>query len=175
MAAVTICSDFGAQKNKVSHSFHGFPIYSPWSVGTGCHDLSFLNVELKANFFHSPLSLSSRGSLVPLHFLQLEWYHPYIWGCWYFFQQLLVPACDSFIPALHVMYSTYTLNKATRPSRTNNKKDVLFIMGDWNKKVGSQEIPGVTDKFGLGVQTEAGQRLTEFCQENTVFILNTIF
>ena len=55
------------------------------------------------------------------------------------------------------------------------QKDVLFIMGDWNKKVGSQEIPGVTDKFGLGVQNEAGQRLTEFCQENTVFILNTIF
>ena len=55
--------------------------------------------------------------------------------------------------------STYTLNKSTRPSRTNNKKDVLFIMGDLNKKLGSQEIPGVTDKFGLGVQNEAGQRL----------------
>ena len=47
------------------------------------------------------------------------------------------------------------------------KKDVLFIIGDWNKKVGSQEIPRVTGKFGLGVQNEAGQRLTEFCQENT--------
>ena len=45
------------------------------------------------------------------------------------------------------------------------KKDVLFIIGDWNAKVGSQEIPGVTGKFGLGVQNEAGQRLTEFCQE----------
>ena len=44
-------------------------------------------------------------------------------------------------------------------------KDVLFIIGDWNAKVGSQEIPGVTGKFGLGVQNEAGQRLTEFCQE----------
>ena len=48
------------------------------------------------------------------------------------------------------------------------KKDVLFIIGDWNVKVGSQEIPGVTGKFGLGVQNEAGQRLTEFCQENTL-------
>ena len=48
------------------------------------------------------------------------------------------------------------------------KKDVLFIIGDWNAKLGSQEIPGVTGKFGLGVQNEAGQRLTEFCQENTV-------
>ena len=48
------------------------------------------------------------------------------------------------------------------------KKDVLFIIGDWNAKVGSQEIPGVTGKFGLGVQNEAGQRLIEFCQENTL-------
>ena len=48
------------------------------------------------------------------------------------------------------------------------KKDVLFIIGDWNAKVGSQETPGVTGKLGLGVQNEAGQRLTEFCQENTL-------
>ena len=51
MAAVTICSDFGAPKNKVRHYFHCFPIYFPWSDGTRCHDLSFLNVELLANFF----------------------------------------------------------------------------------------------------------------------------
>ena len=51
MTAVTICSDFGAQKNKVSHCFHYFPIYLPRSDGAGCHDLSFLNVELKANSF----------------------------------------------------------------------------------------------------------------------------
>ena len=50
-------------------------------------------------------------------------------------------------------------------SELTPKKDVLFIIGDWNAKVGSQEIPGVTGKFGLGVQNEAGQRLTEFCQE----------
>ena len=48
------------------------------------------------------------------------------------------------------------------------KKDVLFIIGDWNAKVGSQETPGVTGKFGLGVQNEAGQRLIEFCQENAL-------
>ena len=47
------------------------------------------------------------------------------------------------------------------------KKDILFIIGNWNAKVGSQETPGVTGKFGLGIQNEAGQRLTEFCQENT--------
>ena len=55
------------------------------------------------------------------------------------------------------------------------KKDVLFIIGDWNAKVGSQETPGVTGKFGLGTWNEAEQRLTEFCQENTLVIASTIF
>ena len=55
------------------------------------------------------------------------------------------------------------------------QKDVLFIIGDWNAKVGSQEIPTVTGKFGLGVKNEAGQRLTEICQENTLVIANTLF
>ena len=55
------------------------------------------------------------------------------------------------------------------------KKDVLFIIGDWNAKVGSQETPGVTGKFGLGVRNEAGQRLIEFCQENALVIANTLF
>ena len=55
------------------------------------------------------------------------------------------------------------------------KKDVLFIIGDWNAKVGSQETPGVTGKFGLGIQNEAGQRLIEFCQENALIIANTLF
>ena len=55
------------------------------------------------------------------------------------------------------------------------KKDVLFITGDWNEKVGSQETPGVTGRFGLGVQNEAGQRLIEFCQENALVIEHTLF
>ena len=55
------------------------------------------------------------------------------------------------------------------------KKDVLFIIGDWNAKVGSQETPGVAGKFGLGVRNEAGQRLIEFCQETTLVIVNTLF
>ena len=54
-------------------------------------------------------------------------------------------------------------------------KDILFIIGVWNTKAGSQEIPGVIGKFALGVQNEAGQRLTEFCQENTLVIANTLF
>ena len=55
------------------------------------------------------------------------------------------------------------------------KRDVLSIIGDWNAKAGSQEIPGVTGKFGCGVQNEAGQRLIEFCQENALVIANTHF
>ena len=55
------------------------------------------------------------------------------------------------------------------------QNDVLFIIGDWNAKLGSQKIPGIASKFGLGVQNEAGQRLTEFCQENALVIVNTLF
>ena len=55
------------------------------------------------------------------------------------------------------------------------KKDVFFIIGDWNAKVGSQETPGVIGKFGLGIRNEAGQRLIEFCQENALVIANTLF
>ena len=55
------------------------------------------------------------------------------------------------------------------------QKDVLFIIGDWNAKVGSQETPGVTGKFGLGMRNEAGQRLIDFCQENALVIANTLF
>ena len=55
------------------------------------------------------------------------------------------------------------------------KKDVLFIIGDWNAKVGSQETPGVTGKFGLGMRNKAGERLIEFCQENALVIANTLF
>ena len=55
------------------------------------------------------------------------------------------------------------------------KKDVFFIIGDWNAKVGTQETPGVTGKFGLGIGNEAGQRLIEFCQENALVIANTLF
>ena len=54
-------------------------------------------------------------------------------------------------------------------------KDIIFIIGDWNAKVGSQDLPGVTGKFGLGVHNEAGRRLMEFCQENTLVIANTLF
>ena len=55
------------------------------------------------------------------------------------------------------------------------RKYVFFIIRDWNASIGGQEIPGATGKFGLGAQNEAGQRLTEFCQENTLAIANSLF
>ena len=61
------------------------------------------------------------------------------------------------------------------PLEITPKEYVLFIIGDWNSKIGSQEIPGVMGKFGLRVQNEVGQRLTEFCQGNTLVIVNTLF
>ena len=67
------------------------------------------------------------------------------------------------------------LGRSTRPVRTNTPKIFPFIIGDWNAKVRSQETPGVTGKFGLEIQNEAGQRLIEVCQENTLVIANTLF
>ena len=69
--------------------------FSLWGDGTKFHDLSFLNVDFQASFFHCLLPPASRSSLVPLHFLPLEWYHLHIWGCWYFSQQ------SGFHPELH--------------------------------------------------------------------------
>ena len=83
MAAVIVSIDFGARENKVCHCF---PICLPWSVGTRCHDLTFLNV-VSSQLFHSPLLPSSRGSSVPLHFLPKGWCHLHIWGYWCFSQQ----------------------------------------------------------------------------------------
>ena len=62
-----------------------------------------------------------------------------------------------------------------KTQKEHQKKDVQFIIGDWNAQVGSQEISGITGKFGLGEQSEAGQRLTEFCQKNALVIANTLF
>ena len=65
--------------------------------------------------------------------------------------------------------------RPTRPSKNTPPKDVILIIGDWNTKLGSQAIPWVTGKFGLGVQNKAGQRLIESCQENALIIANTLF
>ena len=68
-----------------------------------------------------------------------------------------------------------SLRKTIRLSRTKTKTRCLFITGDWNAKVGSQEIAGITGKFGREIQNEAGQRLTEFCQDNALVIANPLF
>ena len=78
-----------------------------------------------------------------------------------------------------VMLKKLTLNGSMKTFKTfgnsHPKKDVLFIIGEWNAKVGSQETPGVTGKFGLVVRNEAVQKLIEFCQENALVITNTLF
>ena len=66
------------------------------------------------------------------------------------------------------------LNGSMKTYKTS-KKNVLFIIGNWNAKVGNQETPGIISKFDLGVQNEAGYRLTEYCQEDALFIANTFF
>ena len=106
MAAVTIYSDFGAPQSKVSHCFHYFPIYLPWSDGTRCHDLSFLNVI-----------------------------------------QVYAPTSNAEEAEVEGFYEDLQSLLELTP-----KKDILFIIVDWNTKVGSQEIPGITGKYGIGVQ-----------------------
>ena len=120
MAAVTICSDFEAPKNKVSHCFHRFPIYLPWSDGTGCHDLRFLNVELSVNFSLSSFIFIKRhfsfSSLSAIRVMLSAYLRLLI-----FLPAILIPACASSSPAFLMMYSAYTLNKqgdSIQPWRT---------------------------------------------------------
>ena len=84
-----------------------------------------------------------------------------------------IAACQALI-TLHLTQSRFYEDLQDLLELTP-KKDVIFIIGDWNAKVGSEEIPGVTGKFGLGVQNEAGQRLANFCQENALVRANTLF
>ena len=110
MAAITICSDFGAPKNKVWHCFHCFPICFPWSDGTGWHDLRFLKVELQANFSLSSFTfikrLFSSSSLYAIRVVSSAYLRLLI-----FLPAILIPACASSSPAFLMMYSAYKLNK----------------------------------------------------------------
>ena len=85
--------------------------------------------------------------------------------------QVYTPTTNAKEAEVEQFYEVQDLLELT----SKKKKDVLFIIVDWNAKQGSQETPGVTAKFGLGVENEAGQRLTEFCEENALVIANTLF
>ena len=120
MAAVTICSDFGAQNNKVWHCFHCFPIYFSWSDGTRCHDLPFLNVELKPTFSLSSFTfikrLFSSSSLSAIRVVSSAYLRWLI-----FLVATLIPACAPSSPAFLMMYCAYKLNKQgdnIQPRRT---------------------------------------------------------
>ena len=123
MAAVTICSDFGAPQNKV---WHCFPIYFPWSGGTGCHDLRFLNVALSANFF----TLHFHFHQEAFEFL-FTFCHKggviYISEVILFLLVILIPACASSSSACLMMYSAYKLNKIESDNIHNNLKRTHII------------------------------------------------
>ena len=129
MAAITTCSDFGAHKKKVSYSFHCFPIYFPWSDGTGYHDLSFLNVEFKPTFSLSSFTfikrLFSSSSLSAIRVVLSAYLRLLI-----FLLAILIPACASFSPAFHMMYSAYKLNK-----QGNNIQPWCIPFSIWNQPV----------------------------------------
>ena len=110
MAAITICSDFGAQKNKVWHRFHCFPIYFPWSDGTRGHDLSFLRLSFKPTFSLSSFTfikrLFSSSLLSAINVVSSAYLRLLI-----FLLEILIPACASPSTVFHIMYSAYKLNK----------------------------------------------------------------
>ena len=109
MAAVSVCSGFGAQENKVCHCFHFSPSICHEVLGLDAMILVFWMLNFKPSF-HS-LSPSSKGSSVPLHFLPLEWLS-FVYLRWFIFlQEILIPTCDSPSLAFQMMYSAYKLNK----------------------------------------------------------------
>ena len=120
MAAVTICSDFGAQENKVSHCFHCFPIYLPWSDGTGCHGLVFWMLSFKPTFSLSSFTfikrLFSSSSLSVLTVVSSAYLRLLM-----FLPEVLILACASSSLAFHMMYSACKLNNQSdniQPWRT---------------------------------------------------------
>ena len=153
MAVVTICSDFGAPQNKVCAAYdcgqeslirNGVAIIVNKRVQN-----AVLGHNLKNNRM---ISVRFQGK--PFNITVIQVYAP-----------------TSNAEETEVEWFFADLQDLLE---LPPKKDVLFIIGDWNAKVGSQETLGVTGKFGLGVQNEAGQRLAEFCQENALVIINTL-
>ena len=129
MAAIAICSDFGAPQNKVWHCFHSFPIYFPWSDGTRCHDVSFWMLSFRPTFSLSSFafikrlfSFSSHSAIrvVSSVYLRLLIFLPAI----------LIPACVSSSPAFHMIYSAYKLN-----SQGDNMYPWCTPFPIWNQSV----------------------------------------
>ena len=137
MAAVTICSDFLAPKNKVCHCFHCLPIYFPWSDGTRCHNLNFLNVELKLTFSLSSFifikRLFSSSSLSAIRVMSSAYLRLLI-----FLPAILIPTCASSGPAFLMMYFAYKLNK-----QGDNIQPWCTPFPIWNQSVVS--CPVLTD------------------------------
>ena len=129
MAAVTICSDFGAQEKKACHCFHCFPIYFPWSDGTRCHDLRFLNVEFYANFFTSTFTFIKRlfscSSLSAIRVVSSAYLRLLI-----FLPAILIPACASSSLAFCMMYSAHKLN-----NQDDNIQPWCTPFSIWNQSV----------------------------------------
>ena len=132
MAAVTICSDFGAQKNEVSHCFHCFPIYLPWSGGTRCHDLVFWMLSFKPTFSLSSFTFIKRFfssySLSAIRVVSSAYLRLLI-----FLPAILIPACASSSPTFCMVHSAYKLNKQgdnTQPWHTPfpiwNQRSLVF-------------------------------------------------
>ena len=142
MAAVTICSDFGAPKNKVCHCFHCFPIYLPRSDGTRCHDLSFLNVEFKPAFSLSSFTfikrLFSSSSFSAIRAVSSAYQRLLI-----FLPAILIPACASSRPAFLMIYSAYKLRWVSQPYKLENncfKIGVEVMMRNWLGMLKHQEL-----------------------------------
>ena len=111
-------------------------------------------------------------SLVPLPFLKPAWTS----GSSHFQgKPFNITVIQVYAPTSNAEEAEWFYEDLQELLELTSKKDVLFIIGDWNAKVESQETPGVTGKFGLGIRNEAGQGLIEFCQENTLAIANTLF
>jgi len=129
MAAVTICSDFGAQENKICYSLNCFPIYLPWSDGTGCHDLCFWMLHFKPDFSLSSFTfikkLFSSSSLSAIRVVSSAYLRLLI-----FLLTIWIQACASSSPAFCMMYSAYKLNK-----QGDNIQPWLTSFLIWNQSV----------------------------------------
>ena len=125
MAAITICSDFGVQKYKVSHCFHCFPIYLPWVMGPDAMNLVFWMLSVKPTFSLSSFTfikrLSSSYSLSAISVVSSAYLRLLI-----FLPAILIPACASSSSAFHMMYSIYKLNK-----QDDNMQTLLYVLCAW--------------------------------------------